>query len=94
LFKIPKTASSTASGLTIQKNLITNQLQQFIYLEPSIPSVLSEPERLDESLVALAMILPLELYDVIVLSSKVNGGLDDGGFDGTCVSRYNPPLLG
>jgi hypothetical protein len=42
-------------------------------------------ERLDESLVVLAMILSLELRDVMVLSSKVNGGLDDGGFDGTCV---------
>lgn len=37
-------------------------------------------ERMDESLVALAMILRLELTDVLYLSAKGNGGFDD-----TCV---------
>lgn len=42
-------------------------------------------ERLDESLVALQLLLQQPIYDILVLSSKVNGGLDGGGFDGTCV---------
>jgi hypothetical protein len=42
-------------------------------------------ERMEESLVVLKMLLQLETQDVIVLSSKLNGGLDDGRFDGTCV---------
>ncbi|KAG7347519.1 sulfotransferase family protein [Nitzschia inconspicua] len=41
-------------------------------------------ERLDESLVALKMILNLNMEDVIGLSSKISGKMDDGGFDGTC----------
>jgi Galactose-3-O-sulfotransferase len=46
-------------------------------------------ERLDESLVVLKMLLQLEMPDVVVLSSKVNGGLDAGGLHGICV-RIQP----
>lgn len=42
-------------------------------------------ERMDESLVLLKMILGVPLQDVIVLSSKVRGGLDDGRFENKCV---------
>ncbi|KAG7345186.1 galactose-3-O-sulfotransferase [Nitzschia inconspicua] len=41
-------------------------------------------ERLDESLVALKIILNLNMEDVIVLSSKVSGSMDDGRYDGIC----------
>jgi hypothetical protein len=42
-------------------------------------------ERMEESLVLLKMILGVSLKDVIVLSSKVRGGLDDGRFERKCV---------
>jgi len=42
-------------------------------------------ERMDESLVVLAMILDLELTDILYLSAKGSGGFDDGRYKGTCV---------
>ncbi|KAL3930275.1 MAG: hypothetical protein SGARI_004529 [Bacillariaceae sp.] len=37
-----------------------------------------------ESLVALKFILGVELHDIVVLSSKRNGGFDDGRYQNTC----------
>ena len=61
---------------------------------PNIPrfitSIISEydflgiSERLDESLVALQMILNLTTSDILYLSSKVNGGWDDGIYRNQC----------
>jgi hypothetical protein len=41
-------------------------------------------ERLDESLVALQLILNMTTSDMLYLSSKVNGGWDDGVYRDTC----------
>ena len=41
-------------------------------------------ERLDESLIALQMILNLDISDILYLSAKVNGGWDDGVYRNTC----------
>jgi Galactose-3-O-sulfotransferase len=41
-------------------------------------------ERMDESYVALAMLLRLPLSDVLYLSAKTSGGYDDAGQDGKC----------
>ena len=41
-------------------------------------------ERIDESYVALAMILGLEPADVLYVSSKISGGYDDGQYNNTC----------
>jgi hypothetical protein len=41
-------------------------------------------DRMDETLVALKFILHVDLRDIVVLSSKRNGGLDDGRHENTC----------
>ena len=41
-------------------------------------------ERLDESLIALQMILNLEISDILYLSAKLNGGWDDGVYRNKC----------
>ena len=41
-------------------------------------------ERLDESLVALQMLLDLPTSDILHLSAKGKGGFDDGGYNFTC----------
>lgn len=41
-------------------------------------------ERLDESIVALQMILDIPLTDVLSVSSKLNGGHDDGQYQKKC----------
>lgn len=42
-------------------------------------------ERMEESAVALAMLLGLPLADVLYLAVKVHGGYDNGGYNETCV---------
>lgn len=42
-------------------------------------------ERMDESLVVLAMLLDLKLTDVLYLTAKGSGGFDDGRYNQTCV---------
>mmetsp|Transcript_32983 Transcript_32983/g.75980 ORF Transcript_32983/g.75980 Transcript_32983/m.75980 type:complete len:324 (-) Transcript_32983:405-1376(-) len=42
-------------------------------------------ERMDESLVALQMLLRLNVTDILYLSAKTRGGFDDGGYNNTCV---------
>lgn len=49
-------------------------------------------ERLDESLVALRWTLGLNAGDILHVSSKVNGGYDDGRYNRTCV-KIPPPML-
>eukprot|EP00522_Entomoneis_paludosa_P014079 CAMPEP_0172453326 /NCGR_PEP_ID=MMETSP1065-20121228/10702_1 /TAXON_ID=265537 /ORGANISM="Amphiprora paludosa, Strain CCMP125" /LENGTH=212 /DNA_ID=CAMNT_0013205505 /DNA_START=246 /DNA_END=884 /DNA_ORIENTATION=- len=41
-------------------------------------------ERLDESIVALSMLMNIPLADVLYLSAKGSGGFDEGGHAGTC----------
>ena len=41
-------------------------------------------ERQAESLVVFKLLFGLEYQDIIVLSSKTNGGYDDGGYKNTC----------
>eukprot|EP00543_Licmophora_paradoxa_P008376 CAMPEP_0202442388 /NCGR_PEP_ID=MMETSP1360-20130828/1835_1 /ASSEMBLY_ACC=CAM_ASM_000848 /TAXON_ID=515479 /ORGANISM="Licmophora paradoxa, Strain CCMP2313" /LENGTH=236 /DNA_ID=CAMNT_0049057739 /DNA_START=87 /DNA_END=797 /DNA_ORIENTATION=+ len=42
-------------------------------------------ERIDESLVAMMMLLDLEQSDILYLKAKGHGHFDDGGFNQTCV---------
>ncbi|CAB9503581.1 expressed unknown protein [Seminavis robusta] len=49
-------------------------------------------ERMDESIVALQMILGLPTADVLFLSAKSNGGYDAGGWNNTCL-RIHPKNL-
>ena len=49
-------------------------------------------ERLDESIVALQMILNIPLADVLSVSSKLNGGHDDGQYKKQCF-RIPPSLV-
>jgi hypothetical protein len=53
-------------------------------------------ERMDESIVALAMLLDLELTDVLYLTAKGSGGYDDGRYNQTCfyiVPAYVSPTM-
>jgi hypothetical protein len=49
-------------------------------------------ERMDESVVALAMLLNLPLGDVLYLDAKGHGGYDDGVYNNTCV-YIKPSIL-
>lgn len=42
-------------------------------------------ERMDESLVALKMILNLKINDILYLSAKRNGGWDEGAYQAQCI---------
>lgn len=58
------------------KQFVTEIIQEYDFLGVS--------ERLDESLVALQMILNLTTSDLLYLSAKVNGGWDDGIYGNQC----------
>lgn len=49
-------------------------------------------ERLDESLVALQLILGLDAGDILYVSAKVNGGYDDGAYQNKCF-KIPPSIL-
>jgi len=42
-------------------------------------------ERMDESLVAMKMILGLDMNDILYLSAKRNGGWDEGAYEKKCI---------
>jgi hypothetical protein len=49
-------------------------------------------ERMDESVVALKILLNISMADVLHISSKTSGGYDDGEFQGKCV-KIQPSTL-
>jgi hypothetical protein len=60
-------------------------------VEKAVKSIMKEydfiglVERMDESLVAMKMLLQLDMNDILYLSAKRNGGFDEGAYLARCI---------
>ena len=76
LTKIPRVAANSQYDSSTATALINQIIADYDFIGVT--------ERMDESAVALAMLLKIPLGDVMYLNAKASGGYDDGVYNGKC----------